>query len=731
MHIFFAKYYEGNNIKYKKKLVKLGFKDSNIGEVEEFINRYLKVYSYLGCEQKLIDIEIEEGIIYVWLTYEDEEVTNYIIYNLIDKKVNETFICKNIKKFYKGGFIHKLIKQIRINGIPCIKLSNDIYQVGYGKNSIIISNEYQSYENMGKSIQFRNRRVLFDCLKYNKFLTVNALYIYDLTQLEDVKFESETYVVSNHKSDNINIICKNKDEIKRVCKNVIQMYGCAIVYGGKKSYKVLSYRGKKVIVYLKNNDSYKKIMDEKILYPIRGIIEKLYKSFKIEFFYIDIFEDVDKKLRIMDMGNIFDISGVLLELEDEAIKLIGESLKERIKSIPIITVTGTNGKTTTCRIIYNIMCKLGYNCGLASTEGIYIRSKKIKSGDTTGFLSARELLTNSEVDSCVLETARGGISRNGLGYENSKVAVITSISEDHIGMEGTKTFQDLIKVKGVVLEELDQDGLRVIKGDKVLENFFVNGIKNTCIFNIEKNQFIKSHLKKGGDALYIENNFIVYVLNGKRIKLIDISKNEFTHYGKSKSNIMNLMAALAAVYKVHKNFKDIVMAIDSITCDLKYNPGRQNIFKIKDYYLIIDYGHNREAFIENFQIAKALKPVKLTSIITGPGDRMNKYIKELGEVAANYSDYIIIREQKDLRGRNKGEVANLIKKGVINKGFSERNIEVIYKEEEAIVYAMRKAVSNEVIVLFTQCLDVIIPAINKYLREIGEEELGKGLDFSH
>jgi UDP-N-acetylmuramyl tripeptide synthase len=191
------------------------------------------------------------------------------------------------------------------------------------------------------------------------------------------------------------------------------------------------------------------------------------------------------------------------------------------------------------------------------------------------------------------------------------------------------------------------------------------------------------------------------------------------------------MTSVAAVSLFYRNVEEIIYSLKDLQCDLSFNPGRQNILDFGKFKVILDYGHNSEAFREVFSIAKSLNPARLTGIIAAAGDRMDKYISELGTVASEYCDNIIIREQADLRGRKPGESASLIKEGGIKGGFSESNLSIIYKEEDAIVYAMENAEDGEVIVLFTQCLDVIIPVINKFLKANGKAPIGEGIDFSH
>ena len=393
---------------------------------------------------------------------------------------------------------------------------------------------------------------------------------------------------------------------------------------------------------------------------------------------------------------------------------------EQAAVIPIISVTGTNGKTTTARITYHILSKLGYITGLASTGGIFINNENIKQGDTTGYISAREILKREEVEAAVLETARGGIIKRGLGYDRAKVAIITSLSEDHIGMGGINDLDELAKVKALTTKALDHDGVIIMKGEEKLLRY-IDKSKELYLFDIEKTYVLAKHFSKKGRGFYLGGEHIRYFNGYYEQDLINIKNISFTHSGISYSNVKNLMAALGATMQIHKNIEDIINVVKELKCDLTTNPGRQNILDIKDFKVILDYGHNSEAFYEVFEIAKKLEPSRVTSIISAAGDRKDLYIKELGEISAKYSDYIIIREQEDLRGRLHGEIASIIKSGVEEGRYDMEKCITIYKEQDALKYAMKKAIKGEVIVLFTQCLDVVIPVINEYLMSIGEQ----------
>lgn len=407
-------------------------------------------------------------------------------------------------------------------------------------------------------------------------------------------------------------------------------------------------------------------------------------------------------------------------------KIINEKHKGQI---PIISVTGTNGKTSTVRLIYKLLRMLGYKCGLSSTGGIFINDNNIKNGDTTGFYSARMVLKEN-IEVAVLETARGGIIKKGLGYEYCNVGIITSLSEDHIGMAGINSLEQLANVKKLIGDNIVEDGTLIVRATDILVNLFRKR-KNLILFDNNKNDFIKNHINCGGSAIYEEDNYIIFNKGGRESRVVDIRKIPFCYKGISKSNVRNVMASIVAIDTIYNNHKNIAKVLQELECDLYINPGRQNIISIENYKLMLDYGHNKEAFEEVFTIAKSLNPSKITAIIAAAGDRRDEDIKDLGRAASKFCDNIIIREQADRRGRKIGETAKLIENALIDEGFNCENIQIIHKEEEAIIQAMKNAVNNELIIIFTQCLNVIIPAINKYILSRGGKIIGEGIDFNH
>lgn len=739
MKVTSLRVYEGNNIKKVKRVMQICLENTTRSDIRRYLKVYFRISFLLGYRERFIDMTREAGTFKLWVTYTEEEVSRYLLSNISYNLESEELILAKAENLVKRDFISYLVNTAREKGVPVIELSEDLFQFGYCRNSVIIGRTYQSYENQAVVELSRNRKTLWERLMYSGLPKTDGRVLYSIEEIKDVsEFIYPINIRSIDKKNEVKITIGNQVELSRVLDNVMKMYTRAFVYSGEVKYRIICYRGE-VKNLLKKENGYRCMEIENNSLEIIEVAEAIkklqqfcsiiYKNFPIEFMYIDIQEE--NGFKVVDLGSVFDVAEEIKEAKEKIINSFIEALlKDGVGLIPIISITGTNGKTTTARLVYNILLKLGYKAALTSTGGIFAGGEKVRSGDTTGFLSARAVLSNKEVEIAVMETARGGIIKNGLGYEKSTAAIFTSISEDHIGMSGVRDLKDLLNIKSIILEEVKENGKVIVKAQEELVAYTKNKSK-VCLYGVEMNQCLLKHIQKGGEALYFEDEYIVYCNHGERKKITNVKEIPFAHYGYSKSNILNIMASIAAILEINDDLTRIIEIIKTLKCDLYFNPGRQNILEIENFKVILDYGHNSESFKEVLSIAKSLKPVKLTGIITAPGDRMDKYIKELGAISTEFCDNIIIREQMDLRERQQGETAALLREGAVETGYDTKKIKTILKEEDSLLEAMNVAKQGEVIVLFTQCLDVIIPVINGFLKERGREPIGKGLDFSH
>jgi cyanophycin synthetase len=385
-------------------------------------------------------------------------------------------------------------------------------------------------------------------------------------------------------------------------------------------------------------------------------------------------------------------------------------------TIPIVSITGTNGKTTTTRMVSNILQRYGYTVGMTTTHGIYINNKCIEKGDTTGFNSALRVLNNREVDAAVLETARGGIIRGGLAYDKADVAIFTNLSGDHLGFDGIDTIDDLLYIKSLVVEAVKENGASILNADDEYVMKIRQYAKGKIIlFSMDsENQYIREHISAGGCAVYVKGGNIYLTNSGVEKVLIQVNGIPATLKGILKHNIYNGMAAISATYALKIPLGIIKKSLANFETDAVCNPGRFNIYDLGDFKVILDYGHNLEGYRVTIDGLKKMNPSGLIGVIGSPGNRRDEDIKEIGKLSGQFFDTIIIKEDSNLRGRLPLEVANILRLGALESNIRQENIKIIREEEAALKYALNKAKKGEIIVVFFENMEPLIKIINQY-----------------
>lgn len=384
-------------------------------------------------------------------------------------------------------------------------------------------------------------------------------------------------------------------------------------------------------------------------------------------------------------------------------------------NIPVLSITGTNGKTTTTRIISHTLSKMGYCVGMTSTDGIYINEKCIHSGDDTGYESAKSILLNSDVDIAVLETARGGIIRKGLAYNEADVAVITNIREDHLGIDNINTMEELCYVKSLVGEAVKKEGYVVINADDKYSNEIINRIKcKRIFFTLEKENKILKNTNDKDIYLYIEDDNIVVINENKRHVLCNINDIPLTLNGVLKFNIENVLAASAALIGMKIDYCMIRNGLMTYKLTSNKNSGRFNCYNVQGVNVILDYGHNPDGYEAVLSSVNKIKNKngKVYGIIGVPGDREERSIMEVASISSKYLDYIIVKEDRDLRGREKGEVAKLLVDGILDKD-KNKKYEVILREEEALIKVLNMAKKGDIVIVFFEEIDNLINIIEE------------------
>ncbi len=379
--------------------------------------------------------------------------------------------------------------------------------------------------------------------------------------------------------------------------------------------------------------------------------------------------------------------------------------------IPIAAITGTNGKTTTSRMVAHMLKMHGRRVGLTTTDGIYINGEPYLRGDMTGPWSARMVLKDPTIEAAVLETARGGILREGLGFDRCDVGAVLNIQGDHLGLRGVETLEDLARIKSLVVEVVQKHGTSVLNADDPLcvamqeraggriAYFSMHGGDNGP-------EHLREHIADGGLAVVLQPGVkgdMIAIYDGEHyIPLLWTHLIPATLEGKARFNVANALAATAIGYSLGVPVETIRQALRTFTTSFYQTPGRLNIFDEHPFRVIMDYGHNPAALAHMADLVAKLRPSyrRVIGVISGPGDRRDNDLRQLGAIAAKMFDDMIIKQDKSLRGRAPGEAAALVRAGAIDGGMDESRITTILPELEAVDAALSRAQSGDLVVVF-------------------------------
>ena len=393
--------------------------------------------------------------------------------------------------------------------------------------------------------------------------------------------------------------------------------------------------------------------------------------------------------------------------------------------IPIVAVTGTNGKTTTSRMIAHIFKGIGKKVGMTSTDGVVIDERLVIRSDASGPRSAKMVLQNPRIDFAVFEVARGGILREGLGYERNDVGVVLNVQPDHLGMRGIDTLEQLADVKAVIVEAVPRNGYAVLNADDPL----VRAMRNRCSGRIswfsmaepgsEIRDKIDNHCRRGGRAVVLEHSELgdmIVIKQGQRtMQLAWTHLLPATFGGRATMNVQNALAATAAAFAAGASLHDIRQGLRTFSTNYYLAPGRLNELTVEGRTVIIDYAHNVPgmAMLGDFVDKTAdvldatndLGHLSRLGVIATAGDRRDSDMHELGKVAAEHFDVVIVREDDKLRGRQPGEVAELVAGGVreaMAAGARCKQLEIVLDELDSTRHAMARSNPGDLVVL---CVD--------------------------
>jgi cyanophycin synthetase len=388
--------------------------------------------------------------------------------------------------------------------------------------------------------------------------------------------------------------------------------------------------------------------------------------------------------------------------------------------IPIIAVTGTNGKTTTSRLTAHICKSAGKKVGYTTSDGVYIQNQLMMKGDCTGPISSAFVLKDPTVDFAVLECARGGILKNGLAFQQCDVAIVTNVAADHMGLGGINTIEQMANVKAVVAETVTPQGYAVLNADDDLVYNIKNRLKcNIALFSMdENNPRIKAHCSKGGLATVFENGFVTILKGTWKIRVMNVKEIPLTFEGKALHNVANCLPSVMASYLFKTiSIDDIKTGLQTFVAGSSTTPGRLNFFHFKHFTFLADFAHNPHGLRLLCDFVSKLDYKQKVGVISGTGDRRDEDLRELGAISAQHFDEIIIRCDKNLRGRTPEEIITLLQEGInsVNPNIPQTVIANENLALEHIYYNYKQGA------LYTIMCDVVAGALDK-IKQLKERE---------
>jgi cyanophycin synthetase len=388
--------------------------------------------------------------------------------------------------------------------------------------------------------------------------------------------------------------------------------------------------------------------------------------------------------------------------------------------IPVVAIAGTNGKTTTSRLIGRIFEASGRRVGMTSTDGIYIEGRRIDTGDCSGPRSARNVLMHPDVDAAVFETARGGVLREGLGFDMCDVAVVTNIGiGDHLGLNYITTVDELAVVKRVIVENVSPQGTAVLNATDPIVAAMANHCPGDVIFfaRDRHHHVLATHRTQGKRVVYVERDAIVFGEGRKKYR-IPLANVPLTRNGTIGFQVENAMAAAATGWALGYDWPVIESALANFVSDAMTAPGRFNVFDYKGATLIADYGHNPDAIQALVKAIDNMPAVRRSVVISGAGDRRDEDIRQQTEILGDAFDDVILYQDACQRGRADGEVIGLLRDGLANARRTKR-IDDITGEFKAIDMALDRLHPGDLCLILIDQVEEALAHIAKRIAEAG------------
>jgi cyanophycin synthetase len=388
--------------------------------------------------------------------------------------------------------------------------------------------------------------------------------------------------------------------------------------------------------------------------------------------------------------------------------------------IPIFAITGTNGKTTTTRLIAHILRNSGRTVGFTTTDGTYIGNDQITRGDNTGPVSAQLVLKDPTVDVAVLETARGGIIRSGLGFDQCDVGIVLNVAEDHLGLKDVNTLEDLARVKSVIPRAVSRRGYAVLNAEdeRVYKMRDLVDGRVVCFSMDENNANIKRRAARGRVSCVYENGYVT-ILKGKwKVRIEKVVNIPLTYGGRAEFMIQNVLAGTLACFVHGVSIEDIRVGLTTFNAGTAQTPGRLNFIEVGYATVLMDYAHNPAGARGLTNFVTKLPYKYRTAVLNGTGDRRDDDIREFAQVIGDHFDRIVIRRGAYLRGRTEEEMFRLLQEGIARSS-NTSTVRVIPESREAIHHAIKNARKGELIVTLADR----VPDDIRYVQEIRDKLL--------
>jgi cyanophycin synthetase len=385
--------------------------------------------------------------------------------------------------------------------------------------------------------------------------------------------------------------------------------------------------------------------------------------------------------------------------------------------IPLVAVTGNNGKTTTARLTAHLFKAAGLTPGLTCSDGVYVDGRRIDTGDCSGPKSARSVLMNPLVEAAVLETARGGLLREGLGFDRADVAIVTNLGEgDHLGLNGIDTIEQLARVKATLVENVAPSGCAVLNAADPHTLAMVPKCPGAVVlFGREATQpVVAAHVERGGRAVVAEQGAVVLVEGHRREMLVALADVPLTRGGRIAFQVENVLAAVAAAWSVGLSHDAIRSGLATFSGDSAQVPGRFNVRHFGGATVVMDYGHNADALLALVGSLAAMPHQHRTVIISAAGDRRDADIVRQGEICGNGFDHVVLYEDACNRGRVDGEVTSLLRRGV-DQGRRVQDVIEVRGEHVAIEGCLRRLRGGDLLLVLVDQVEESIRFVDATL----------------